>query len=394
MKRILFSIYCCAATACLAGAQSFDALIRQVVENNPEIISANASAESELLTLRSENNLADPEIGFEHMWAPSGVENKWNASISQSFDWPGVYQARSKAYRSASSAMDYLRQSRYIDKSLEVKLLFIDIINTRKSLALCDTNLELFSNLLSHYQKGYEQGEFTRLDINKIRVEQLSLTRRRASLDSQLEVLKGSLTALNGGNDCSDILALLSEYPDEPLLSIADYEQLLATHDPQLNYQSSLIESQQHLAKAAQLSRYPSFSIGYAHAREEGHSFNGISLSVTLPFFSSRHKAKAAEIMQQSYIADLNGVKVDRSAIMFADHAIATSLFREIADYRTILDDGYLSLLRKALDGGEMTLISYIQEVNFYQEAVADMLEVEYQYHLTLARLNRYATIP
>ncbi len=393
MKRISLIIIFSIVAITQVDAQSFDSLIRQVVENNLDFISAEASSESELLQMKSENNLSDPEIGFQHMWAPSGVKNKWNASISQSFDWPSIYSTRNKAYNKASSAMEYLQKSRYIDKSLEVKQLFIDIINTNKNIALCDTSLNLFTNLLNHYQRGYEQGEYTRLDINKIRVEQLSLTRQRVSLQSQLATLKSSLTAMNGGKDCSDIFASLTNYPQEALLSISEYEQLIALNNPQQAYNSLMIESQQYQAKAARLSRLPSFSIGYAHANEEGHSFNGITLSVSLPFFSSRHKTKAADALQQAYIADLNSITIGSSTAMIADHAIATSLFKELSDYRQILDDEYLSLLRKALNGGEITLISYIQEVNFFQSAVADMLNVEYQYYQTLARLNRYCTM-
>lgn len=389
MKRLISTLLC-ACTIIFVNAQSFDSLIRQIVENNPEYISNEASSESKLLQLRSENNLADPVIGFQHMWAPVGVKNKWNASVSQSFDWPGVYIARNKAYHYASSAMEYLNQSRYIAKSLEVKQLLIDIINTKKNIALCDTCLTLFGNLLAHYQKGYEQGEYTRLDINKIQVEQLSLTRKKVSLNSQFEVLKSTLTAMNGGKDCNDILTSLSDYPSESLLSISDYEQLIAYRDPQLTHQSLMVESQQHLAKAARLSRLPSFSLGYAHANEEGHSFNGITFSISLPFFSSRHKAKAVDAMQRAYLADLKGVSVDRITEMLSNHTIATSLFQELSEYRTILDKNYLVLLRKALDGGEMTLISYIQEVNFYQNAVSDMLNLEYQYYQILANLNRY----
>lgn len=392
MKRLLFIILCIIAIA-KVNAQSFDSLIRQIVENNPEYISTEASYESELLQMRSENNLSDPEIGFQHMWAPSGVKNKWNASISQSFDWPGVYRARGKAYQIASSAMAFLRQSRYIDKYLEIKLLCIDIINTQKNIELCDTSLCLFSNLLAHYTAGFQQGEFTRLDVNKIRVEQLALNRQRTELKTRLSVLENSLIALNGGKNCDEIMSTLSDYPTESLLSLTDYKELIMNHDPQLYYQSLMVESQHYQAKASRMSRYPSFSIGYAHANEEGHSFNGFTISVSLPFFSSRNKVKAAETLQRAYTANLDGVRVDRITSMTADHAIASSWLKELTNYRSILDDNYLSLLRKALDGGEMTLITYIQEVNFYRNAVADMLAVEYQYHQTLARLNRYCTI-
>lgn len=393
MKRVLISIMLCVIGMCCIHAQSFDSLARQIIDNNPEIKSSQASIESDLLQLRSENNLPDPEVGFEHLWAPNGIKNKWNASISQSFDWPGVYKARSKAYKSASSALEFLERSRYVDKALEVKLLFVDIINVQKNVALCDSSIALFNELKRHYQVGYEQGEFTRLDINKINVEQLRLSRQRASLENQLRVLEGSISAMNGGLDCDAILASLTNYPTEPLYSIDDYDRVLQSQDPQINYVSLMVESERYAVKAAKLSSLPSFTLGYVHANEEGNSFNGLSVSMTLPIFSNRHKAKAAKAIERASIAELSGVKVDKSTAMRADYAIAANLANEIAQYKSTLDDTYISLLRKALVGGEISLINFIQEVNYFQEAVADMYAVEYEYYQVLTRLNKYSIL-
>ncbi len=393
MKRVLISIMLCVIGMCCIHAQSFDSLARQIIDNNPEIKSSQASIESDLLQLRSENNLPDPEVGFEHLWAPNGIKNKWNASISQSFDWPGVYKARSKAYKSASSALEFLERSRYVDKALEVKLLFVDIINVQKNVALCDSSIALFNELKRHYQVGYEQGEFTRLDINKINVEQLRLSRQRASLENQLRVLEGSISAMNGGLDCDAILASLTNYPTEPLYSIDDYDRVLQSQDPQINYVSLMVESERYAVKAAKLSSLPSFTLGYVHANEEGNSFNGLSISMTLPIFSNRHKAKAAEAIERASAAELSGVKVDKSTAMRTDYAIAANLANEIAQYKSTLDENYISLLHKALIGGEISLINFIQEVNYFQEAIADMYAVEYEYYQVLTRLNKYSIL-
>lgn len=42
------------------NAQNFDTLLNKVVSNNTELMSSVAAAHSELLTLKSENNLPDP----------------------------------------------------------------------------------------------------------------------------------------------------------------------------------------------------------------------------------------------------------------------------------------------------------------------------------------------
>lgn len=57
-----------------------------------------------------EKILEAPEVEFSRVWnTESGGENKWSLSVSQSFDWPGVYAARREATRSSRSAMHFLR---------------------------------------------------------------------------------------------------------------------------------------------------------------------------------------------------------------------------------------------------------------------------------------------
>ncbi|MFG6381688.1 MAG: hypothetical protein K1V87_06245, partial [Muribaculum sp.] len=81
----IFFILTLAATT-NAGARDFNGLLDTVLGNNMALSSSQASNESELLQLKSENNLADPEVGVEHLWGRHDAKNKFNISVSQSFD--------------------------------------------------------------------------------------------------------------------------------------------------------------------------------------------------------------------------------------------------------------------------------------------------------------------
>ena len=72
----------------------------------------------------------------------------------------------------------------------------------------------------------------------------------------------------------------------------------------------------------------------------------------------------------------------------------AISLFQEMEEYRPTLEDtNNIELLKKALDGGQINLITYIQEVNFFLEAQQNFIDIEYRYHQTLASLNKYTLL-
>lgn len=394
MKRTLL-ILALALSATIANAQNdYNDLLLQVASNNLGLKSSIDKMNSELLQLRSENNLPDPEVDFDYKWGQKGAGNRFGGSISQSFDWPGVYRARGKAINNASIATTTLAVSNYVDKMLELKNLFIDIINTKKALALQTKNLNILDSLMSKYQDGARNGEFTRFDLSKIRLSRLTAARAYSSTKAQLEALESSLTSANGGKDCSAIMDKLKDYPQETLLAEQAYTSMVEQHDPLLKYNSYMLQSQSDMARASKLSRMPSFSLGYVYENEEGASFNGFSISMTLPFFSNKHKAKASEMLVKAYNSDMLAVKIDRETAMHADYAKACSLQKRLTEYKSVLDSGeYLDLLKKSLDGGEMSLLDYLREVNYYLDESAQMLSIEYELHQTLARLNRYELI-
>ncbi len=72
----------------------------------------------------------------------------------------------------------------------------------------------------------------------------------------------------------------------------------------------------------------------------------------------------------------------------------AVALAAGMERYRELSgDNSYLSLLAKAYDGGELTVIDYLNEVNLFTAARLNYLDLEYRYNQTLARLNRYRSM-
>lgn len=391
MKRYILSLFIVAC--CLgANAMTFDEILHTVASNNPSLAASVAQGNAEIISLKSENNLPDPEIGFDHKWGSEGT--KWGIGISQSFEWPEVYSTRNKAISSATDAMEYLNKANYLDKMVEIKLLLIDIIGTRKQLALYKRLDAQMDSLEMKYAQGRSRGEVTRLDVNKIKIERIALSREIKSLTNQLQTLEASLQNENGGKDVSAMLASLDNYPDEIIRPESEYVQQVKENDPQLTQYSFMAKTQEFNAKAIEMSKRPGFSVGYILENELGTYFNGFSIGLSLPVFSHKHKSEAITASQEALRLQSNAFEIDRISKMKTQRANAVSLYQELQDYRPMLENSdNIGLLKKALDGGEINLITYIQEVNFFLEAQKNYLDVEYRYHLALATLNRYSLL-
>ncbi len=72
------------------------------------------------------------------------------------------------------------------------------------------------------------------------------------------------------------------------------------------------------------------------------------------------------------------------------DLETASDLDRQAKGYARILDNGrQAELLKKAFDGGQINLLNYLLELNYFVEARLDYENVCYELSLVKARLNR-----
>ncbi len=381
-------------SCCISGglqAQTFDSYIDQILASNPDLLSARAAAASELYEARSENALEDPEIELSRQWAKGDSENKFEISVSQSFDWPGVYAARSKALKSQSRAMDYLNLSKELDARLEAKTLLLDIIYNKKQIKCLSEQFDAISRLVEKYTTGVERGELSRMDLMKLKIERIRISNSLDEAKLQSAVLKQSLSALAGGNSCDDIIAAMNEYPEEVILSVEDYDRILTEADPQGKYNMLMAQSQRDIVKAESRKRLPALSLGYIYSREDGDTFNGMSVGVSLPFFSARNKVKAARALETSMQYEQQSIALQRKATMESNRVKTVDLFRRMNEMQSVFKNSdATSMLLKALEGGQISVLEYLNEVQYYLEARNELLTLEYEYQVAAANLNKY----
>ncbi len=390
-RKIIISVSAVLISVSVAAAADYRSMIRTVAGNNQALKAERIAAEADITVLQAENNLPDPEVGFEHRWGRNGIGNKWGISVSQGFDWPGVYSARGSAVSTASKAMQFLNRSNMLDKMLEIKQAMIDIVYARKNFEVSRQILSYIDELYAATKKGVDHGEITRLDLNKIAIERVGVSQRIAAQERTLNQNIAALESLNGGENCSEIVAQLNDYPEDVLLSADQYVDMIRNNDPQYEANSLMSRSSKQMAKAARRSSLPGFNLGYIYEYELGERFNGATISISVPIFSPRRKVKAATLESSAYELQNVALLADRTTALLADRDAAVSLMGEIDQYREIFDrDDNIRLLKKAYEGGQISLMEYLQDMNYFLTAQQEYMTTIYEYHLTMARLNKY----
>lgn len=381
-----------ALTVCSVSASDFDKVLNTVVSNNMALKYADAENQAAIASLKSENTLDAPEIGFKSLWGAKGIGDKRNFSISQGFDWPGVYTARREAIRKSQAAMQYLQESAMIEARQEVRLLLIDIIYAKQRIAATEKICDGLSSLQKTFRKAVDEGNETKLDYNKSVIEKIAAERELKTLRGEYAAMLASLRAMNGGKDVEDLVASVGNvYPEVDLASLRPDVENIRAKDPAIAAMKADAEVQKSLLKVEKRSLLPGFTLGYSHEWEMGDRFNGFSVAVSLPFITGNKKVKASRLQVRASEMQQEMELIRLSAAMSGDYEKALQ-YRELLDqYEDIMNDNSdFELLKKAFDGGQINFLTYMQELNYFLAARRDFLETLYNYNCALARLQRY----
>lgn len=384
-----------AASASVSGNENrpdnaFRTITDSIVANNPALASRKASLEGESMKMQADNNLSDPEVGFEHQWGQDNIGNKWAVSVSQSFDWPGLYRRRTAAAKAGANAFMKLYEAEEADLRLRVTNTLIDYVSARNKLMLSTAVKQNLDSIYGFIRRAYDMSEATVLDMKKISLEHAEAAARLDDARLAVDNLRHELIALNGGKYVD-----LAEVTDYPLMKLYDeehYTSILETADPALAAAAGEAETARLRASTERLRAMPGFSLGYIHNVELGDHFNGITAGVTLPIFSGRKRAAAARAEALSAEYRMDDYRIAAQNRLRTDYATAKSYERRLLSYDDMFGDGdnYLQLLYKSFMGGQMTFITYLYEINYYIDARTAYIDLLHDYTLSLASLNRF----
>lgn len=392
MKKIIISsalaiLSLCSATA--AGTVGRDGVVSMILENNQRLkaLAENQKAESAQLSVAGRFN-SRPEVEFEHMWGKGGV-TKWNAGVTQSFDWPGVYQRRRAQAQAQMGAFGYLYAAEARSIATEALLLVDNAVYVQKQIDLLD---KLIANLRQMQEKvsaAHKGGQMTVLDLKKLDFQMYSYQARRNDLLQEQDRLAGELAALNGGKS---IDVDLSGFVPQSLQPLDEYLRLARDNNPTVKAAEQNAEVARLAASTAEAERMPGFAVGYRHAYEENIHFNGFSVSVSLPVFTNK-AASAAALKQVTALGyEAESVVSSQQARVRATYADALRRAGGLKEMcKVTLDESYPRLVLMAYTGGQINVITYLQEMAYFQSVQEEYLAAEYNYYTELTTLNALA---
>lgn len=390
MKKRLYFIISVILTSLGGQAVTLNSIMDSIAVNNTELKSKAAEYKSKIAGIKSTNNLGDTDIDFEYQKGDNINGNKHGFSISQGFDWPGMYIARSQANKSLTNAAEYEYRAQKLNILLNAKQICLNIINFNRKIKAQTEIHNNIKQLYTEYEKGFKHGEISILDINKLKIELLNVKQTLDSYITQRQALIEDITGINGDKVIYGI-ELIATYPEQELQAIDTYLNQLTSIDPEHNYNNEMIINSGKEVTMAKMGWMPKFSIGYKYANELGDKFNGFSVGMSLPIFSNRNKVSEAQAAKTAFIYSGKNEYSSKCANIKKEYSQIVYLKEQIYAYGSVLtDNANTEILKKALNGGQISLLDYLMELRYFLEAQQTLLDLEYEYNSTLTSLNKY----
>lgn len=372
-----------------AGAQGIDEQLRQIERNNPEIQALRKSVEAEKLEVQTRNNLEDPSVEYSPFYT-SGVSGMASSElvVTQGFDFPTLYAARNKAGKLQQEVLDRQSEARRQEILLAAKGLCLDLIRLNLQQDLLETRLRNAEQMLALFETRLAEGDANILDVNKIKMERMSVQTEVARNDAAFRTTLQQLVAMNGGKSLtfSDRI-----YPDAP--SLPGYDALrdeVMTSDASVLAEDAAVRAAQGEVSVSKQNWLPKLEVGYRRNTDLGEKSNGFLVGGSLPLFSNRRRAKIvrAQAVSAQYRAD--DIRLKAEAALAGLYNEASRLRETMAVYDLPLMDNTLSALKDAVTEGRISVITYYTEAESVYRNMEAYRDVEHRFQEVMAEIYKY----
>ncbi len=366
--------------------------ILDTIEVNSTVLSAHYK---QMEAGKAENNahalVENPEIEAGYKFGYGEESSKIELGISQEFDFPTVYSHQNKIRKMSSQIIDTQYEIDRLAVLSEAQAICTELIFCKMKLALYKQNYDNAVRIADAYQKMMEAGATNVLDYNK---SKMNLANTKNNYDLEVihhDNLMATLKTMNGGKDID------FQYEDYAIVALPEnFDEWYANIEnvnPVFEQMRQQIAIDQQNVKLSKAQWFPKFSIGYgaeiAKGNEEGE--HGPSIGLVLPLWHNKGTVKSAKMHAEATEALLTNEKAMTYNYLNSLYAKAKALQDNIGILASSLQEfDSQALLFKAFEKGELNLIDYVTETEYYQNAILELYSAQYEMNATLIELKSY----
>lgn len=366
------------------SAQSFDDVLRSIVNNSTEMRAEAANVAAEISDHRTTLSLEDPEIGFNYLWgSPTDIGSRKDISVSQKLDASFLFGLKKKVAMAQDGVSLGELDIKRLSYMLNASQLLLKVIYYNRLLELNKSRLDNAKSLNELYSKMLASGESNKIEVGKVKLELAGVEADCQKSSLERLMLLHELKTMNGGKDVD---YSSTDYPSSFSFSVGDHASLSSASASLTDMQVAVAKNESSMAKAGSV---PELSVGYMAELTRDEKFRGVTVGLSVPLWRNRKAVRSAKAREVATLclAEDEKLKINMQI---------EGLRLQVANLKSMYDSqkkavdsvSNIELLRKALNGGELSLLDYLTEVNLYYELHEKLLSAECDYYCALAELQ------
>ena len=372
-------------------------------DNNPQMVIGRKWIDSAKGDLIAAKALANPEFEFEIGGLKKNEEgerrtNLDNVAIKQDFDPLGVYWLEKRIAQNEVKIGEEALKGAWSSVYSDVREAYIKIILDKKESELADSNLKALRQFFSNVQIRFQSGQALKNELQRARIELLKSGNEYLIAEKNLKTDKARLNLLLG-RAWDVAFDIKEELREENLkLDLKQLTDIAFARRPDIKIEKFQMDSKNKNLKKEELSRLPSFALGFQKTNEDYEKDYSAVVEVSVPFWNLNQgevkKAKAEQAAQKVKVEAL-----DREVVFDVYQAyLNADLSQKQLDLFTQSLEEANELFRLSELGyreGHIDFINYLDQVRTAKEARFRYYEGLFNLDKTISDLEKaiYASL-
>lgn len=390
MKKLLLINSLFLISLAIFAQTETDRVLSEIEKNNTTLEAYRNLSEAQKMENKTGIYLENPEVEYHYLWGdPAAMGKRHDFAVSQSFDFPTSYGLKKKIAGVQNQQSDLEYRMKRNEVLFQAKTICIELTYLNAMHQELEKRAQHAESIFEAYETKFENGETNIIEKNKARLNLLNAQKAIRENETTQSVLHAELKRLNGGNSVG--------FDQNEFTTVnlpKDFESWFENNREQnflLQMVSNKIDIREKQVKLTKALNLPKFSTGYMSESVEGEAFKGIALGVSIPLWENKNTVKLAELQQKAAEEQAADAQVQSYNRLKSYYDKAIQLEETLKDYVEVLESvNSTSLLKKALDAGEISLIDYMMELSLYYNTVDNILSLKNEMHQALAGLYYY----
>ncbi len=331
---------------------------------------------------------ADPEVEFHYLWgSAAAMDNRMDITVSQSLPLSKVFGYQLRLAKQQDLRADLRYKVERTNILLEAEQKCIEIVYCNALLREYRVRLAHAEAIAQAYAEKFAAGNSNALEYNKVRLNLATAKGAYQRAETERNTLLEQLAALNGG----EAVALADSIFALPLPP-ADFDAWYAeaeNNSPMLQYvrqETAIAAADTRLSKAEWL---PELRLGYMTEGMTGEYYQGLTVGLSVPLWQNTHRVRQAKAAQEAAALREEEQRQQFLFTLRAQYAEVTGLQKTWQGYQEALQmTNSADLLMEALQAGQISMLTYMQELSLYYDATSAALTAQRDYLLALAQLH------